>query len=195
MGKVLGGHGGGTTLSSAARSFCAYSALRNSSFILSNSSFLLYDAAKSACILSCSTLDAATLSCNVRIISKTCAIVTAPSSADGAGEACLVFLIFSTKNLKNKRNLTAKCGWDHKFTRAPWWAPNDLAGASNVEGFATSNSIFDLLNRDKCKNAPSTPQELQANLRNTPNGASSGRLQNNQRTKNLCETRVHFVCV
>ena len=51
----------------------------------------------------------------------------------------------------------------------------DLAGDLNVEGFATSNSIFHLLNRDKCKNAPSTPQELQANLRNTPNGASSSR--------------------
>ena len=44
-----------------------------------------------------------------------------------------------------------------------------LAGDSNIEGFATSNSVFR-------KNAPSTPQELQANLRNTPNGASSGRL-------------------
>jgi len=42
------------------------------------------------------------------MISKTCAIVTAPSSADGAGEVCLVFLIFSAKNLKNKRNLEAK---------------------------------------------------------------------------------------
>ena len=45
----------------------------------------------------------------------------------------------------------------------------DLAGDSNVEGFATPNSVFR-------KNAPSTPQELQANLQNTPNGASSGRL-------------------
>jgi len=52
----------------------------------------------------------------------------------------------------------------------------DLAGDSNVEGFVTSNSIFHLLNRDKCKNVPGTPQELQANLQNTPNGASSGRL-------------------
>jgi len=51
----------------------------------------------------------------------------------------------------------------------------DLAGDSNVEGFATSNSILLLLDRDKCKNAPRTPQELQANLQNTPNGASSGR--------------------
>jgi len=50
----------------------------------------------------------------------------------------------------------------------------DFEGDSNVEGFATSNSIFHLLNHDKCKNAPGTLQELQANLRNTPNGASSG---------------------
>ena len=127
MGKVLGGDGGDTTLSSAAHSFCACSALRNSALTLSNSSFLLCDAAKSACILSCSILDAATLSCSVRIISSPCAIVTAPSSADGAGEACLVLLIFSAKNLKNKQKLTAKCGWDHKFTRPPRWAPNDLA--------------------------------------------------------------------
>jgi len=45
----------------------------------------------------------------------------------------------------------------------------DLAGDSNVKGFATSSSAFR-------KNAPSTPQELQGNLRNTTNGASSGRL-------------------
>jgi len=54
---------------------------------------------------------------------------------------------------------------------------SDLAEDSNVEGFATSNSIFHLLSRDKCKNAPSTAQELQANLRNTPNDASSGRFR------------------
>jgi len=53
---------------------------------------------------------------------------------------------------------------------------SDLAGNSSVKGFATSNSIFHLLNRNKCKNAPSSPPELQANLRNTPNGASSDRL-------------------
>jgi len=63
----------------------------------------------------------------------------------------------------------------------------DLAGDSNIEGFATSNSIFHLLNCDKCKNAPSTPQELQANLRNTPNGASSGRLHSDAQVS-LCKT-------
>jgi len=75
MGKVLGGDGSGTTLSSAVRSFYACSALHNSSFTLSTSSFLLCDAAKSASILSCSILEAATLSCSVRIISR-----PAPSS-------------------------------------------------------------------------------------------------------------------
>ena len=79
----------------------------------------------------------------------------------------------------------------------------DLAGDSNVKGFATSNSIFHLLNRDKCKNA----QEIHKNSKQTcethqtaplavdctPTLKSA--LQNHQRTKNLCETRVHYVCV
>jgi len=168
MGKVLGGDGGDTTLSSAARSFCACSTLRNSSFTLSSSSFLLYDAAKSACILSCSILDAATLSCSARIISKTCAIVTAPSSADGASEVCLVFLIFFfSKESQEQTKSDSKVWMGSQIHTTPRWAPNDHAGDSNVEGFATSNSVFR-------KNAPSTPQELQANLQNTTSSASSG---------------------
>jgi len=63
-----------------------------------------------------------------------------------------------------------------------WWHTyvTDLAGDSNVEGFAMSNSVFR-------KNAPSTPQELQVNLRNTTNGASSGRLHSDAQV-NLCKT-------
>ena len=36
----------------------------------------------------------------------------------------------------------------------------DLAGDSNVQGFVSSNSIFHLRNRDKCKDTPRTPQDL-----------------------------------
>jgi len=57
---------------------------------------------------------------------------------------------------------------------------SDLVGDSNVEGFATSSSVFR-------KNAPSTPQELQANLRNTTNGASSDRLHFDAQVS-LCKT-------
>ena len=57
----------------------------------------------------------------------------------------------------------------------------DLAGDSNVEGFTTSNSVFR-------KNAPSTPQELQTNLRNTTNGASSGRLHSDAQVS-LCKSK------
>jgi len=108
MGKVLGGDGGGATPSSATLSFCACKDWRNSSLTRFKSSFLPCDAAKSACILSCAILDAATSSCSARIISKTCAIVTAPSSTDGVGVVCLVFLILAAKNLKNTRNLAAQ---------------------------------------------------------------------------------------
>ena len=94
MGNALGGDGGLDTLSSTARSFCACNVFLSSSLTRFSSSFLLYDAANSVCILSCSTLDAAALSCSVRTISRTCAIVTAPSSADGAGDGCLFLGIF-----------------------------------------------------------------------------------------------------
>jgi len=40
------------------------------------------------------------------------------------------------------------------------------------------------------KNAPSTPQELQANLRNTTNGASSGRLHSDAQV-NLAKPPKH----
>ena len=104
IGNALGGNGGIDIPSSTARSFCACNVLLSSSLTRFSSSFLLYDAANSAYIFSCSALDAATLSCSARIISRTCAIVTAPSSPNGAGDVCLVLLIFSAKTLRNFRN-------------------------------------------------------------------------------------------
>ena len=94
MGNALGGEGCLDTLSSTMRSLCTCSVLLNSSLTRFSSSFLLCDAANSVCILSCSAFDAAALSYSVRTISRTCAIVTAPSSADSAGDGCLFLGIF-----------------------------------------------------------------------------------------------------
>ena len=94
MENALGGDDCLDILSSTTCSLYACSVLLNSSLTRFSSSFLLYDAANSNCILSCSAFDAAALSCSVRTISRTCAIVTAPSSTDGAGDGCLFLGIF-----------------------------------------------------------------------------------------------------
>ena len=104
---------------------------------------------------------------------------------------------FSAKNLKNKRSLTAKCGWDHKFTR-PHGGRQMITQVirtlkdSPRQTLSSARTLQALHKNSKqtCKTQQAVP--LAADCTPTLKSAFA-KPPKNYKTKNLSKTRVHSV--